>query len=109
MMNWCAVWELPSHRISGQRNSDQRTTSGFSIKGSERVTRKQFWAIPANTELRALGMKGFTEDSERSVCLWFDLGLTDFYAQWKGRLIVGWPPPERSWWRRAHRNEMPLL
>jgi hypothetical protein len=34
---------------------------------------------------------------------------TDFYRYWKGKLIVGWPPPERSWWRRAHRNEMPVL
>ncbi len=30
----------------------------------------------------------------------------DFYAQWKGKLIIGWPPPERSWWRRAHKNVM---
>ena len=22
---------------------------------------------------------------------------------------MGWPPPERSWWRRAHRNEIPVL
>ena len=28
---------------------------------------------------------------------------------WKGNLVVGWPPPERSWWRRAHRNEIPVL
>lgn len=34
---------------------------------------------------------------------------TPFYADWKGKLIVRWPPPERSWWRRAHRNEMPIL
>jgi hypothetical protein len=32
-----------------------------------------------------------------------------FYAHWKGKLIVGWPPPERSWWRRAHRNEFPII
>ena len=35
--------------------------------------------------------------------------LTDFYAHWKGRLIINWPPPERSWWRRAHRNELDVL
>lgn len=81
----------------------------YSIKGSARITRKQFWAIPANVELKTFGMNGFTEESQRSACLWFDLQPTDFYAQWKGRLIVGWPPPERSWWRRAHRNVMPVI
>ena len=41
--------------------------------------------------------------------LWFDLALTDFYAAWKGKLIMSWPPPERAWWRRAHRNELSVL
>jgi hypothetical protein len=57
------------------------------------------------------GMKGWDirEEGQASK-LWFDLALmADFYAHWKGRLIVGWPPPERSWWRRAHRNEIPVL
>jgi hypothetical protein len=40
--------------------------------------------------------------------LWFDLTLTDFYAHWKGTLVVAWPPPERSCWRRAHKNEIPI-
>lgn len=53
-------------------------------------------------------MHGFTEES-RSSCLWFELALTDFYAYWKGKLIVGWPPPERAWWRRSHRNEFPVI
>ncbi len=53
-------------------------------------------------------MKGFTGE-KRSSILWFDLALTDFYASWKGKLTVSWPPSERSWWRRAHRNEIPIL
>ena len=48
-------------------------------------------------------MKGFTGE-RRSSLLWFELVLTDFFAPWKGKLIIKWPPPERSWWRRAHRN-----
>jgi hypothetical protein len=40
--------------------------------------------------------------------LWFDLALTDCYAHWRGKLLVAWPPPERSWWRRAHKNEIPI-
>jgi len=38
-----------------------------------------------------------------------DLVLKGFYDDWKGKLIVGWPPPERVWCRRAHRNEFPIL
>ena len=80
----------------------------YSVKGSKPITRKQFWQIPANVELKTFGMKGFTEESSRSSILWFDLTLTDFYAQWKGKLIVRWPGKERSWWRWAHKpkNEM---
>src|SRR5262249_13639389 len=81
----------------------------YSIRASVQITRKQYWANPANAELKTFGMNGFTEESIRSTCLWFDLAVVDFYSQWKGKLIVGWPPPERSWWRRAHRNDMPVL
>ena len=65
--------------------------------------------MPAYIEMKAFGMQGFTGGDGRSSILWFNLKLTDFYESWKGKLIVGWPPPERSWWRRAHRNEIPVL
>jgi hypothetical protein len=48
-------------------------------------------------------MNGFVEEEPRQSCLWFELALTDFYAHWKGKLIVGWPGKELSWWRWAHR------
>lgn len=54
-------------------------------------------------------MRGFDEGEKRHTLLWFELALTDFYEQWKGKLIVGWPPPERVWYRRAHQNEFPVL
>ncbi|SPE28348.1 hypothetical protein SBA6_1100022 [Candidatus Sulfopaludibacter sp. SbA6] len=59
--------------------------------------------------MQKFGMKGFTEESGRLSGLWFDLVATEFYASWKGKLIVNWPPPERSWWRRAHRNNFSNL
>jgi hypothetical protein len=60
--------------------------------------------------MKPFGMKGwYTREAGRELVLWFELVLTDFYTHWKGRLVVGWPPPERSWWRRAHRNEFPVL
>lgn len=76
----------------------------YKIEASRPITFEQYWEIPANLKLKALGMRGFTGD--RPSILWFDLTLNDFYPDWKGKLIVDWPPPERSWWRRAHRNEI---
>lgn len=81
----------------------------YSIGASKPLTHAEYWQVPAYVEMKAFGLKGFTEQEGRSSVLWFDLALTDFYASWKGKLVVGWPPPERSWWRRAHRNEMPVL
>jgi hypothetical protein len=73
------------------------------IKGAKPITFDEYWKIPANLELRTLGMRGFR--GERPSVLWFDLAPTEFYKDWKGKLIIEWPPPERSWWRRAHKNE----
>lgn len=81
----------------------------YSIGASKPISQEEYWQIPAYIEMKAFGMEGFTEKEGRPSVLWFDLALTDFYAQWKGKLIVGWPPPERSWWRRAHRNDIPVL
>jgi len=80
----------------------------YSIAGSKPLTYDGYWNVPAHIDLKAFGMKGLGGE-KRSSILWFDLAPTDFYASWKGKLIVGWPPPERTWWRRAHRNVMPIL
>jgi hypothetical protein len=66
----------------------------------------EYWKIPAYKEMKALGHIGFT--GKRPRILWFELDLFDFYADWKGRLIVRWPAPERSWCRWAHRNHFPI-
>ena len=80
----------------------------YSVKGSKPISRKHFWAISANRELKALGMNGFTAEDPRSSCLLFDLALTRIYAHWKGKLVVGWPPPELAYWRWAQRNEFSI-
>jgi hypothetical protein len=80
----------------------------YEIGASTLITNEQYRNHPAKIEIAALGHTGFTE-VERASLLWFDLVLTEFYASWKGKLIVGWPPPERSWWRRAHKNEISVL
>ena len=79
----------------------------YSIGATKPLTREEYWEVPAYIEMKKFGMEGFGDD--RSSVLWFDLVPTEFYASWKGKLIVEWPPPERSWWRRAHRNTMPVL
>ncbi len=64
----------------------------------------QYWRLQAIKDMAALGMRGF--EGDRPHVLWFDLAPTDFYADWKGRLVVQWPGLERSWWRWAARNEI---
>lgn len=81
----------------------------YAVNSTQPMTRKQYWDKKANRELKSYGMKGFTKDSQRSSLLWFELDLSDFYAAWKGKLIVGWPGLERSWWRWADRNDIPVL
>jgi len=78
----------------------------YTIESSKPLTREQFWAVPAYQEMKTFGMGGFTEQDPRETIRWFDMSPTDFYAHWKGRLVVTWPPPERSWWRRSHKNDM---
>jgi hypothetical protein len=78
----------------------------YKIGKTKSLIYDEYWQVPEKIELRNLGMRGFR--GERPSILWFDLELTDFYSNWKGKLIVDWPPPEVSWWRRAHKNVMPV-
>jgi hypothetical protein len=81
----------------------------YQIGASRSLTFEEYWKVPAYVEMKEFGMHGFRLESGRESVLWFDLALTNFYTDWKGKLIVSWPPPERSWWRRAHKNEFPVL
>lgn len=80
----------------------------YEIGASKPLSYEEYWNVPAYVEMKAFGMVGFTETESRKSILWFDLLLSDFYADWKGKLIIGWPPPERSWWRYSDRNKMPI-
>lgn len=80
----------------------------FRIAGHKTVARADFWNIPGYSELKPLGMRGFAEEDNRASVEYFDLVQADFYPEWKGKLVVGWPAPERQWWRRAHKNEFPI-
>ena len=80
----------------------------YAIKSFRPLSHLQFWEIPAYQEMKAFGMKDWVTTEARHAILWFDLALTPFYSIWKGKLIVRWPPPELSWWRRADRNIVPI-
>lgn len=59
--------------------------------------------------MKQYGIEGFKESDPRDQILWFDLQRDNGLSEWISRLIVSWPPPERSWWRRAHRNDLKIL
>lgn len=80
----------------------------YEIGNSKPISYRQYWAIPAYQEMKALGMKGFSGE-KRSKILWFELKLTSTLANWKGKLIVEWPSPEIAWWRRAHKNRFNVV
>ena len=82
----------------------------YAIAGWKSVTPEEFWQIPATDEMKKkYDLKGFTNEEGRSSCLWFNLEPTEFYAVWKGKLIVDFPPPERAFWRRAHKNNFSIV
>jgi hypothetical protein len=80
----------------------------YSITGAKPLTYEELWRIPAYVEMKSFGIKGFTHEDQKKTVLWFNLKLTDFYSHWKGKLIIAWPGKERSWYRRAHKNEFPV-
>jgi hypothetical protein len=82
----------------------------YSITASRPLTYEEYWEIPANVELKDYSQGYSSKADWPASLLWFSLELrTDFYASWKGRLIVSWPPPELAWWRWAYRNEMSMV
>lgn len=77
----------------------------YTVDGAKRTSASEFWKIPHNDTLRSLGTRG-PKDGRDS--LWFDLGQSDHLQSWKGRLVIEWTGIERSWWRWAGRNSLPV-
>lgn len=63
---------------------------------------------PLHRELMSLGLEGMKATAGRDSVLEFNLPLIDWHREWHGRLIIGWPGLERSWYRWADRNEFPI-
>ena len=91
------------------RKAGEALFVGLYVVGGHRpIAYDEFWSIPANKELQKLGMKAGAASEHRSSALWFDLTLTDICADWKGKLVIGWPPPAISYARWAHQNEFKI-
>lgn len=69
-----------------------------------------FWNIPGNQSLCDFGYKGFTKEYAAQVgaVKQFSFELLEAYASWRGKLVIEFPPPERSWFRLVSRGNFPV-
>jgi hypothetical protein len=77
----------------------------YKVEDKRPLSEKEFWSMRAYQDMKPFGLAGFKATPQRQTILWFDLKLKDFYANWKGKLVIDWPSPERSWFRWADRGE----
>lgn len=80
----------------------------YRVHGAKSISPAEFWSRPEQSELTALGNPGWREDEGRDKRLLFDLERTSHYEDWRGKLVIGWPPV-RIWYRRAQETPLPVL
>ena len=73
----------------------------FRIAGSEPLPPDGGWPAAAGLELEQYGAPAPSAGDVN-----FHLETEAAYADWIGKLVVSWPPPERSWYRWADRNRL---
>lgn len=76
----------------------------FEIGECKDLPREEFWGLPGYDRLGELGLVGLPEDGSAQM-ITVDLTNTSLLANYKGRLIIDWPPPGLSWYRWAHRGK----
>jgi hypothetical protein len=96
-----------NHLISfiGMKPGEAVFVGIYGIGEARKLTYKQYWQVLEHRKLQQLGNTGFSIDEGRDTIRQFETPLLDHFAEWKGRMIVNWPGGERSWYRRAHKNE----
>lgn len=77
----------------------------YEVAGRRLLPVEDCLARPLHRELVSLGMSGFKATDAREIITEFELRKTNWHADWHGRLIMSWPPPDRSWYRWADRNQ----
>lgn len=82
----------------------------YVVDGHTSVARNTYMDDADVGVLLELGMSPWSEDDPRQSALKFDLTEVEALARFKGRLIVEWPRPDRSWYRWADpaRNLFPV-
>ena len=89
----------------GQQAGEALFVGIYKVGRTHRLSYGQIRRLHSIEELKRLGMEAFEGSGS---CLWFDLHLTEIYTEWSGKLVIGWPPPERAWCRWADGNEFPV-
>lgn len=77
----------------------------YRITGSTLVSQSRWLENPT---LRKLVDLGSDIKPDRDQIEWFFQEPVDFYRQWKGKLVIDWPAPERSWYRWADRKSFAI-
>jgi len=68
----------------------------YEIASSRSVTREEFWSLPAILALRDLGTPGWRAKDAREMRLLFNLPRLPIHENLRGKLVVNWPPMERT-------------
>lgn len=80
----------------------------FCIVSSVPMRPDEIFTLPGYEEIHEIGLMTRDEYSNEFHRK-FEMRSHPEFASWKGRLVVKWPPPERSWYRKAATNSMTVL
>jgi hypothetical protein len=92
----------------GQNPSKATFVGLYRVASSKLLEREKIFQIPEFISLNTLAENSFGENDDRKYINIFNLEKVDFYNNWQGKIIIDWPPPELSWWRRSEKNIMPV-
>ena len=76
----------------------------YEVASSRKLSVRDIMERPLHRELMSLGMAGIKAVEGRDAASVFELPVTSWHENWRGRMIVRWPGLERSWYRWADRN-----
>lgn len=79
----------------------------YRIHKSEVMTEGRFGRMRAIQQLRKYSTPSDARQPDAQV-RWFHMQAHSFRADWKGKLEVAWPGLERSWYRLAENNTIPV-
>jgi len=104
-----------SKRLGGHLASFVEYESGkaafvglYKVENARPISFDEFWSMPEQNELHKLGNPGWETTEQRDERLFFELLRLPDYEEWRGKLIISWPPG-RSWGRRALETELQVL